>query len=217
MLPQIPELKEDILLPDYCCLGDGEEDDITVNAWFGPGGTVSPLHQDPQQNFLAQVTITRRFLWIQLVSKICHVTQCVYLMGFAPVYKHQVVGSKYIRLYSPEDTDKLYPHQSQLLHNTSQVGLTVHRDSTCRACKYMQHFPISDSFHAGGGGESRHGALPRVCQRSVSGMRVTARWRAVHPRATLALRPVLRAQLLCQLLVVMTADNNNNKKFIFIE
>ncbi|KAG8227129.1 hypothetical protein J437_LFUL001673 [Ladona fulva] len=91
LFEQVPELRADIKIPEYCCLCDNASDDEDVeepviNAWFGPKGTVSPLHYDPKHNLLAQV-----------------------------------VGKKRVILYSCEDSKYLHPYMGQLLDNTSQI------------------------------------------------------------------------------------------------
>ncbi|KAJ7566847.1 hypothetical protein O6H91_02G121000 [Diphasiastrum complanatum] len=51
--PLFEQLKEDIVIPDYCAFGGDSVH--TINAWFGPAGTVTPLHHDPDCNLFAQV------------------------------------------------------------------------------------------------------------------------------------------------------------------
>ncbi|XP_043691865.1 lysine-specific demethylase JMJ30 isoform X4 [Telopea speciosissima] len=53
LFDQIFDLRRDILVPDYCYAGGGEL--RPLNAWFGPAGTLTPLHHDPHHNILAQV------------------------------------------------------------------------------------------------------------------------------------------------------------------
>jgi len=107
LLTQLPSLRADILIPDYCFssppppipthapLPSAEELDTPLqNAWLGPPGTVSPLHTDPYHNILCQV-----------------------------------VGYKYVRLYPPSATARLHPRGVREegdgvdMSNTSSVDL----------------------------------------------------------------------------------------------
>lgn len=110
LFSQIPALRNDIAIPDYCYTSPPPPhhssplaskhsvlprlEDPLLNAWFGPAGTISPLHTDPYHNILTQV-----------------------------------VGCKYVRLYAPEESSKLYPRGVEEggvdMENTSSVDLGV--------------------------------------------------------------------------------------------
>jgi lysine-specific demethylase 8 len=107
LFTQIPSLRNDISIPDYCytdppppALGTPlankppmpKLEEPILNAWFGPAGTVSPLHTDPYHNVLCQV-----------------------------------VGRKYVRLYAPSESEKVYPKGVEGggvdMSNTSEVDV----------------------------------------------------------------------------------------------
>jgi lysine-specific demethylase 8 len=110
LFAQIPALRHDIAIPDYCYTSpppfhDSSPlakkhsempllDDPLLNAWFGPAGTISPLHTDPYHNILAQV-----------------------------------VGRKYVRLYAPPESEKLYARGVEDggvdMSNTSAIDVGV--------------------------------------------------------------------------------------------
>ena len=111
---QIPSLRNDILIPDYfstdpppsLLLGQVDSDppprldEPLLNAWFGPAGTVSPLHTDPYYNILCQV-----------------------------------VGKKYVRVYSPDETQKIYPRSIEGgvdMSNTSELDVEGNEDELMR-------------------------------------------------------------------------------------
>lgn len=109
LFAQIPSLRADISIPDYCYIDippsippassspptkppPPKLETPLLNAWFGPSGTISPLHTDPYHNILSQV-----------------------------------VGYKYLRLYAPSATPTLYPRgvdeKGIDMSNTSTIDL----------------------------------------------------------------------------------------------
>jgi lysine-specific demethylase 8 len=65
LFEQIPDLKKDVSIPIYCNARTKQDydappgtiiaNDPLVSAWFGGPGTVSPIHNDPYHNTLAQI------------------------------------------------------------------------------------------------------------------------------------------------------------------
>ncbi|XP_033157988.1 bifunctional peptidase and arginyl-hydroxylase JMJD5 [Drosophila mauritiana] len=63
LFSQIPALKEDISIPDYCTISNKDTPEaVDIKAWLGPAGTVSPMHYDPKHNLLCQVFGSKRII-----------------------------------------------------------------------------------------------------------------------------------------------------------
>ncbi|EKM55939.1 uncharacterized protein PHACADRAFT_144885 [Phanerochaete carnosa HHB-10118-sp] len=72
---QFPALRDDIVIPDYAYAAPRppadypdyrpppNEDQLVINVWLGPAGTVSPAHTDPFFNLYAQV-VGRKTVWL---------------------------------------------------------------------------------------------------------------------------------------------------------
>ena len=95
LLDQIPALRRDVIVPDYCSLTLERDDrgarrdgagSVATRAWLGPRGTVSPTHRDPTHNLLVQA-----------------------------------VGSKYVRLYAPSQEKNLYLFSDPKRSNASRA------------------------------------------------------------------------------------------------
>ncbi|KAK5998330.1 Lysine-specific demethylase JMJ30 [Cladobotryum mycophilum] len=104
LFQQIPSLRNDIQVPDFCWTDvpghptESSRNQPTVdvpqlNAWFGPARTITPLHTDGYHNLLCQV-----------------------------------VGTKYVRLYPPRATPRLRPRGLEHgvdMSNTSELDIGV--------------------------------------------------------------------------------------------
>ncbi|GJE98104.1 hypothetical protein PsYK624_143260 [Phanerochaete sordida] len=75
LLKQFPALRDDVVVPDYAYAAPrapaeypdyrppANEEQLVVNVWFGPAGTVSPAHTDPFFNLYTQV-VGHKTVWL---------------------------------------------------------------------------------------------------------------------------------------------------------
>ncbi|KAM8709658.1 hypothetical protein ACLKA7_016464 [Drosophila subpalustris] len=62
LFSQIPALKADISVPDYCTVSADDTSTVDIKAWLGPKNTISPMHTDSKHNLLCQVFGSKRII-----------------------------------------------------------------------------------------------------------------------------------------------------------
>ena len=88
---QIPEFLEDICIPSFITENYGEVD-VDISVYFGPGGTISPLHYDPKHNLLAQV----KFMYYMIIycnNNMIHKTNFAILFLYIYERKETYLGN----------------------------------------------------------------------------------------------------------------------------
>ncbi|KAJ4487523.1 Clavaminate synthase-like protein [Lentinula aciculospora] len=72
---QFPDLRRDIVIPDYVYScpqppsdypqykPPGNDEQLVINGWLGPRGTISPAHTDPYFNIYVQI-VGRKTIWL---------------------------------------------------------------------------------------------------------------------------------------------------------
>ncbi|KAL5107883.1 Bifunctional peptidase and arginyl-hydroxylase JMJD5 [Taenia crassiceps] len=109
ILLQIPELANDVDIPEYCYTGVTDtkslETMVDSNIWVGPANTVSPLHHDSDR-----------------ANLLC-----------------QLIGKKYVKLYNADQTEFIYPHvEASMLSNTSQIDVASRQPDFDKFPKFRQ-------------------------------------------------------------------------------
>jgi len=124
LLTQFPALRSDITIPDYVYSSPlpppsfpnyrppGNDEQVVINAWLGPKGTISPAHTDPYFNCYAQA-VGRKTVW--LAPPHLHHEMYSFSDSSAPHAARKLPTSD----HSPLET----PAMTTMLSNTSRVDV----------------------------------------------------------------------------------------------
>lgn len=127
LFDQIPALAADIREPPYCVLGEGEVQ--SINAWFGPAGTVRGGRRERRGCGIGSQA-PRCALCCARCPGPALLTPRRPAVQVTPLHTDphanllcQAAGRKYVRLYAPAATPAMYPHAEGMHTNTGQVDV----------------------------------------------------------------------------------------------